>query len=50
MLSFTANSPEAEGYRVFASLAGAPAKQVMTTKTVGVVLPKVAACVASPTR
>ena len=25
-LSFTTNSPDAEGYRVFASLAGAPAK------------------------
>ena len=32
-LSFTPHSPEAEGYRVFASLAGAPAKAIMTTKT-----------------
>jgi hypothetical protein len=45
VLSFTTHAPEAEGYRVFASIAGAPAKAVMTTKTSGVALPKVAACV-----
>jgi hypothetical protein len=44
-LAFTTNSPEAEGYRVFASLAGAPAKAIMTTKTGSAVLPKVAPCV-----
>ena len=44
-LSFTTNSPDAEGYRVFASLAGAPAKAIMTTKTGSAVLPKVAPCV-----
>ena len=44
-LSFTTNSPDAEGYRVFASLAGAPAKAIMTTKTGSAALPKVAPCV-----
>jgi hypothetical protein len=46
MLSFVPHAPEADGYRVFASLAGAPAKAVMsTTKTSGVALPKVPPCV-----
>jgi hypothetical protein len=45
-LAFTSNAPEAEGYRVFASVADAPAKAIMTTKTSGVGLPKVAPCVA----
>jgi hypothetical protein len=45
MLSFTAHAPDAEGYRVFASIAGAPAKVAMTTKSSSVPLPKVAACV-----
>jgi hypothetical protein len=44
-LAFTPNAPDAEGYRVFASVAGAPAKLLLTTKTSGVALPKVAACV-----
>ena len=34
-LAFTSNAPDAEGYRVFASVAGAPAKAIMTTKTSG---------------
>jgi hypothetical protein len=45
LLSFTAHAPEAEGYRVFASLAGAPAKAVMTTKASGAALPKLPPCV-----
>ena len=45
-LAFTTHAPEAEGYRVFASVAGAPAKAIMTTKVSGVALPKVAPCVA----
>jgi hypothetical protein len=45
LLAFTANSPDAEGYRVFASVAGAPAKAIMTTKASGAALPKVAACI-----
>ena len=44
-LSFTTNSPDAEGYRIFASLAGAPAQPLMTTKTGSALLPKVAPCV-----
>jgi hypothetical protein len=44
-LAFTTHSPEAEGYRLFASLAGAPAKLVMTTKTTTVTPPKVPPCV-----
>jgi hypothetical protein len=44
-LSFTTHAPEAEGYRVFASVAGAPATAVMTTKASGAALPKVAACI-----
>ena len=44
-VSFTTHSPDAEGYRVFASLAGAPAKLIMTTKVSGGALPKVAPCV-----
>ena len=42
---FASHSPEAEGYRVFASLAGAPAKLIMETTKSGIALPKVAACV-----
>jgi hypothetical protein len=45
VLSFATHAPDAEGYRVFASLAGAPAKAVMTTKASSAALPKVAACV-----
>ncbi len=45
-LAFTTHSPDAEGYRVFASVAGAPAKAMLTTKTASAVLPKVAPCVA----
>ena len=44
-LSFTTHSPDAEGYRVFQSIAGAPATVAMTTKASSVPLPKVAACV-----
>ncbi|MDX6573301.1 MAG: hypothetical protein QOC86_2457 [Gaiellales bacterium] len=44
-LAFTPHAPDAEGYRVFASVAGAPAKLLLTTKTPGVALPKVAPCV-----
>jgi hypothetical protein len=44
-LAFTTHAPEAEGYRVWASLAGAAAKLVMVTKSSGVALPKVPACV-----
>jgi hypothetical protein len=44
-LSFTTHAPDAEGYRVFASIGGAPAKVAMTTKASSVPLPKVAACV-----
>ncbi len=44
-IAFNAHAPEADGYRVFASLAGAPAKLVMTTKVSGAALPKVAPCV-----
>ncbi len=44
-LGFAGHSPEADGYRVFASLAGAPAKLLLTTKTSGMTLPKVPACV-----
>jgi hypothetical protein len=45
MLSFVPHAPEAEGYRVFASLAGVPATLVMTTTKSGVAVPKVPACV-----
>ncbi len=45
LLSFTPHSPEADGYRVFASLAGAPAKLVLSTAKSGVPLPKVAPCI-----
>ena len=45
-LAFTANAPDAEGYRVFQSIAGAPATLILTTKASGVALPKVAPCVA----
>jgi hypothetical protein len=45
LLSFVSHSPEAEGFRVYASLAGAPAKLIMATAKSGVALPKVAACV-----
>jgi hypothetical protein len=45
-LAFTANAPDAEGYRVFQSIAGAPAALILTTKASGVALPKVAPCVA----
>jgi hypothetical protein len=44
-LAFTANAPDAEGYRVFQSIAGAPATVILTTKASGVALPKVAPCV-----
>jgi hypothetical protein len=44
-LAFTPHAPDAEGYRVFASVAGAPAKLLLTTKTPGAALPKVAPCV-----
>jgi hypothetical protein len=45
-LAFTANAPDAEGYRLFQSLAGAPAKAILTTKASGLALPKVAPCIA----
>jgi hypothetical protein len=44
-LAFIARAPDAEGYRLLASLAGAPATLVLTTKTSGAALPKVAPCV-----
>ena len=49
-LAFTPHAPDAEGYRVFASIAGAPAKLILTTKASGVALPKVAPASRSPTR
>jgi hypothetical protein len=45
LLGFTSHSPEAEGYRVYASLAGAPAKLILATAKSGVTLPKVPPCV-----
>ena len=44
-ISFTTHAPDAEGYHLFMSLAGAPAKLVLTTKTASVPMPKLAACV-----
>ncbi len=45
VLSWVTHSPDAEGYQVLVSLAGAPAKELLTTKAASVPLPKVAACV-----
>ena len=47
VLAFTTHSPEAEGYRVFQTLPGAPAKLLLATKAASVTLPKIPACVAS---
>jgi hypothetical protein len=44
-LSFTTRSPDAEGYRLFVSIAGAPATAGMTMKGSGAPLPAVAPCV-----
>ena len=44
-ISWITHSPDAEGYQVLVSLAGAPAKELLTTKAASVPLPKVAACV-----
>jgi hypothetical protein len=44
-VSFTPRAPDADGYRLFVSIAGAPATVGMTMKTSGALLPKVAACV-----
>ena len=44
-LSFTSNSPFAEGYNIYQSIAGAPATLVLTTHTTShVVVPPVALC------
>jgi hypothetical protein len=45
--SFTTHAPEADGYRVFQSLAGAPSKAIASVKASGTALPVVAACVAA---
>jgi hypothetical protein len=45
MLSFTSHSPDAEGYRVYASLAGQPAALLTAAPRSGVALPRVAPCV-----
>jgi hypothetical protein len=45
VLSFTPHAPDAEGYQVLVSIAGTPVKGLLNTKTSGVPLPKVAACV-----
>ena len=45
LLSFTSHSPEAEGYHLYASLAGTPAKLVMSTAKSGAQVPKVAPCI-----
>jgi hypothetical protein len=47
VLAFTTHSPDAEGYRVFQTLPGAPAKLLLATKAASVTLPKIPACVAS---
>jgi hypothetical protein len=47
VLAFTTHSPDAEGYRVFQTLPGAPAKLLLATRTSSVTLPKIPACVAS---
>jgi hypothetical protein len=44
-ISFTTHAPDAEGYHLLMSLAGAPAKLVVTTKTATVPMPKVTPCV-----
>ena len=46
-LAFTPHSPEADGYRVFQTLPGAPAKLLLETKATTVTLPKIPACIAS---
>lgn len=45
VLSFTSHSPDAEGYQVLVSLAGAPVTGLLTTKASSVPLPKVTPCV-----
>jgi hypothetical protein len=45
MVTFVTHAPDADGYRLFMSLAGAPAKAALTTKAASVAMPKVAACV-----
>jgi hypothetical protein len=44
-LAFSSRAPEAEGYRIFASVGGVAATQLMTTKASGAALPAVAPCV-----
>jgi hypothetical protein len=44
-LGFSSRAPEAEGYRIFTSVGGAAATQLMTTKASGAVLPAVQPCV-----
>ena len=44
-ISFATHAPQADGYRLFASLAGAPAKLIATTKVSGIALPSVPPCV-----
>ena len=44
-LAFSSRSPEAEGYRIFGSVNGAAATQLMTTKASSAPLPAVVPCV-----